>query len=842
MHKRIYKVIILTFIFVISLMFMSENIREEEITLKTTVKMGEAQFPLLYIKTGDYEINRLHGYSSNIDANVIREAMTPIDTEKSIQVRLEENGATVRKIKYEVRELKENVLLDEGEINALEQTKQGKEAKIKINGELLTGKEYAMKITASTETGKKIHYYTRIKYYETDYYLDEKMDFILTFQKKSMDKKKAEDLAKYLETNSSVDNSSFAKVNIYSSFENMSWGNLNPEVITEVVPTIKEFNTETAAVQLAYFIKAKTDSGTEVYQVKEFYRIRYTRDRVYLLNYERTMESIFDMALTSLAKSEFKVGITNETHMDLVTSGHNGNLAFVRQNSLWYYNLQQNSAVRVFSFLGEGEDYLRAGYDQHNIRILDMDEEGNIDFIVYGYMNRGDYEGKVALILYRFSSATKQIEELVYIPLETTYQILKEEIEHFNYVSDTDMFYFSVNATLYSYDIVAKTLKEIAVGIDETNFAPMIEDDGHGVAWIAKEEDKEVMTILDLENGQETKIMAPEKETIQIFGNIGANLIYGYVKKADIKETKEGAIITPAYQLEIVDVEGNIRKTYKKNNIYVVDVTVNDNIARLLRVKKANGKYQEVAFDSILSQGNTQIATVNMNSRVTELTKTEWYISLPQGFTMGTLPKVSTTSNAILKEDTTLYLDLQKEEKEQYYVYAYGNIIESTDDVTEAILLADKNVGVVVNQDNRLVWERGGRLNYKTLGQIKKVSVSQSVDSIGACLYMVLHYNHVNANASTLTAENKSIFNVLNEKLDCPLNLTGCTLDEVLYFISNGNPVIAMKDGSNAVLITGYDDSSVTVIDPQGKLSKMAMKNAEKIFKDAGNIFISYIN
>ena len=842
MHKRIYKVIILTFIFIVSLMFMSENIREEEITLKTTVKMGEAQFPLLYIKTGNYEINRLHGYSSNINANVVREAMTPIDAKKTIQVRLEENGAIIRKLKYEVRELKENVLLDTGEINALEQTEEGKEARIKINGELLTGKEYAMKFTASTESGKKIHYYTRIKYYETYYYLDEKMEFVLSFHKKSMDKNKASDLTKYLETNSSVDNSSFAKVNIYSNFENVSWGNLNPEVITEVVPTIKEFNTETASVQLVYFIKAKTDSGTEVYQVKEFYRIRYTRDRVYLLNYERTMESIFDMGLASLAKSEFKIGITNKTNMDLVTSGHNGNLAFVRENSLWYYNLQQNSAVRVFSFLGDGEDYLRDGYDQHNIRILDMDEEGNIDFIVYGYMNRGDYEGKVALILYRFSVATKQIEELAYIPLETTYQILKEEIEAFNYVSDTDMFYFSVNATLYSYDIVAKTLKEIAVGIDETNFAPMIENDGHGVAWIASEDDKEVMTILDLENGKETKIMAPDKEKIQIFGNIGANLIYGYVKKADIKETKEGAIVTPAYQLEIADVEGVVRKTYKKNNIYVVGVTVNSNIARLLRVKKVNGKYEQIAFDSILSQGNKQTATVKLTSRVTELTKTEWYISLPQGFTMPELPKVSTTLNAILKEDTTLYLDLQEEEKEQYYVYAYGSIIKSTDNVTEAILLADKNVGVVVNQDNRLVWERGGRLNYKTLSQMKQVSTSSSVDSIGACLYMLLHYNHISANATTLTAQNKSIFNVLSEKLDCPLNLTGCTLDEVLYFVSNGNPVIAMKDNTNAVLITGYDDSSVTVLDPQGKLSKVAMKNAEKIFKDAGNIFISYIN
>lgn len=842
MHKRVYKVIILSFIFIISLVFMSQNIKEEEISLKTTVEMGDAQLPLLYITTGGYEINRLHGYSSNIDANIIREVMTPVDSEKTIEVRFEENGASIRKIKYEVRELKENELLDSGEISALDQTDNGKKTKIKIDTALSTGKEYAMKITASLENSKKIHYYTRIKYYETDTYLDEKMDFVNTFHKKSLDKEKAEDLARYLESDPSIDNSSFAKVTIHSSFENFSWGTLEPEVITNIVPTIKEFNTETAAVQLVYFVKVKTDSGMETYQVKEFYRIRYTSDRIYLLNYERNMEAVFDIGLTSLAKSEFKIGITKDTNMELVTSGENGNLAFVRQNALWYYNLAQNRAVRVFSFLDGEDDYLREGYDQHNIRILNMDEEGNIDFTVYGYMNRGDYEGKVAVVLYRFSAANNQIEELVYIPLETTYQMLKEEVNGFSYVSTNDMFYFTVNATLYSYDIVAKQLREVAVGINENNFAAMIDNDGHAVAWTDTEDEKSVMTILDLETFQETKTEAKEGESLRIFGNIGANLIYGYVKNADITETKEGAIIMPAYRLEIVDGEGNIRKTYKKKNIYVADVEINENIAKLIRVKKTDGKYQEISFDSILSQGDTETAIVNLEPRVTEATKTEWYISLPAGFEMPGLPEVDATSNAILKEDTTLYLDLQEKEEEKYYVYAYGEIMTSTEDVAEAILLADENVGVVINEDNRLVWERSGKYNHKTLGQIQKVSVSQSVDSIGACLYMVLHYNHISADAEILTAEGKSIYNVLNENLTSPVNLTGCTLDEVLYFVSGGSPVIAMKDGNNAVLITGYDDSSITVIDPQGHLGKMSMKNGEKLFENAGNIFISYIN
>ena len=590
MHKRIYKVIILSFIFVISVILMSGNIKEQGISVKTTVEMEDSKLPLLYITTGGYEINRLHGYNSNMDANMVREAVTPIHADKTLEVRFAEKGEEVRKVSYEVRELKDNELLDSGEINALTQINSGKETKIKIGVALVTGKEYAMRITASLEDSTKIHYFTRIKYYETDYYLDEKMDFVLDFHKKSLDKVQAEELKRYLETDSGADNSSFAKVTIHSSFDNFSWGTLKPQVITEVVPTIKEFNTETAAVQLVYYVKAKTDSGEEVYLVEEFYRIRYTQNRVYLLNYERTMESVFDIDLTSMAKSEFKVGITQDTAMKLFTSGENNNLAFVRQDALWYYNLEQNRAVKVFGFLDENKDYLREGHDQHAVRILNMDEEGNIDFVVYGYMNSGDYEGKVALILYRFTAANNQVEELVYVPLETTYQMLKEEVAAFSYVSSNDMFYFTVNSTLYCYDIVAKQLKTVAIGINENNFAAMIEEGGHGAAWVDDVDGKSIMTILNLETGKEIKVEAESGESIQVYGNIGTNLIYGYVKNADITETKEGTVIRPVYHLEIVDVDGNVRKTYKKNDIYIADVEVNKNIARLLRVKKAAGK------------------------------------------------------------------------------------------------------------------------------------------------------------------------------------------------------------------------------------------------------------
>ncbi|MFW5676680.1 MAG: hypothetical protein ACOCNL_10430, partial [Acetivibrio ethanolgignens] len=320
MHKRVYKLLILLTVFVAALFFMSGHIKEEEITLENTVKMKEATFPLLYLKSGGYAMNQLHGYSSNIAAGKIRETITPLDSRKTIEIFLEEKGREIKKLKFEVRKPGDIQVLESGLISALEEGDGVKTAKLKLSANLDTSREYALKLTAVTDDGEKLHYYTRIKYYETDFFLKEKLDFVARFHESSMDKKKAASLAAYMEPSKTEDNTSLARVTIHSSLDNLSWGNLEPEVITEIIPSIKEINVETAAVLLDYFVSADTESGQCVYRVKEFYRIRYTSNRIYLLNYERTMEELFDIEKTSVSKSDFKIGIASEENLDLMTN------------------------------------------------------------------------------------------------------------------------------------------------------------------------------------------------------------------------------------------------------------------------------------------------------------------------------------------------------------------------------------------------------------------------------------------------------------------------------------------------------------------------------------------
>ena len=73
-------------------------------------------------------------------------------------------------------------------------------------------------------------------------------------------------------------------------------------------------------------------------------------------------------------------------------------------------------------------------------------------------------------------------------------------------------------------------------------------------------------------------------------------------------------------------------------------------------------------------------------------------------------------------------------------------------------------------------------------------------------------------------------------------NLTGCTVDEALYYVSCGSPVFAMTGGSDAVLLTGYDSSNVILYDPAlGASRRVLLDEADDMFADAGSIFITYL-
>lgn len=854
MTKLVYRIIILAFLFIASLFYFSKDIKEEVFfTEEKTTPMGEASFPIVYLAIDGAVINELQGYSNQINANMIRESILPITQEQNFTVRIDEQENEVKRVIYEIREFHKNKLVETDTINALDYVEEQKSAKVRIKAELTENIEYAVKITLVTSESKKMNYYTRIKKMSTPYY-EEKLDFVMDIHNSLMDKKKAEDIIAYLEPKGDADNSSFSYVNINSSFEMVSYGDLNPKVISRVVPTITDISTDIALVELEYITSCETEYGVENYLTVEHFRVRYTPQRMYLLNYERTMETLFQPDHISLTKNELKLGITRETDIPLEIKSDSSKLAFVRQRELWYYNLLDDKAIKVFSFAETDTDYVRDFYGEHNVRILNMDDDGNISFMVYGYMNRGVYEGKVGIVLYQYYSGDNRIEELVYIPINIPYQMLKEEIDSFSYMNSQKIFYFTLNHSIYSYNLITKGVTVIAEGIYNDNF--VFSKEQHYIAYQDSSDPAKSKNIyiMDLETGAivtipaERSSLAGEEVSICILGHVDDNIIYGYGYTSDITTGIDGQTLVPMYKIRIVDGNGKILKEYQKEDYYITSILVEDNVIALERMTKVtkdgNPSFALVEGDSILNQRIVVTKSIEINKRITDKMKTEYYISLPSKYKIEKRPVQKTSINTIIHEDTTLRMENTDTLPDKYTVYSFGKVEGMYDNLGDSVKAAYETLGVVVDKEQRVLWERVIRGNTVDISNsLNRVNAGGSKGSLMAAAQMLITHSMGNVTVKDTSLTVSSVHEFLQEYMgDGLLNLTGASMDEILYYVHLRRPVVAMKNSTEAVVIVGYDPYNITVYDPNlSRTTKIGLRDSASMFKGAGNVFFSYV-
>jgi hypothetical protein len=845
--RLIYRVIILIAVFIISLSYFSRDIKEVVFDIDNTTTMEDATFPLVTIKTGTDTINLLHGYSSNIDANKVRDTVIPLGIDKVFEVLIDQKDYDIKKLNYEVREFVGDNLIESDTVSVFDETDDGISARVKLKADLKQEKEYAVKITLVTSESKKIYFYQRIKLYDNAY-LNEKLSFVMNFHEAIMDKAAAEGIIRYLEPSNEADNTTLAYVNIHSSFDLITWGSLKPVILTKIVPSVKEINKDTASIELKYIAEAEIDGRMENYQITEFYRIRYTTERVFLWNYERYMESIFDVSLASVSKNELKLGITSDLEVPYVAGADKSKVAFIRNRELWYYDLDLNEITRVFSFRQEKTDYIRDLYDQHNIRIINMDAEGNIHFLVYGYMNRGQYEGRVGLLLYRYIRAENRIEELAYIPVDEPYQIMKENIGDLLYVNAKGVFFFHISNNIYSYSLITKKLTVVASDVDTKRVAVL--KDLYCAVWQEKADVamSDNICIMNLETGKTDTIQAPSGYSILLMDKIDSNIIYGYVNKDYITTMIDGYVMAPVSSLEIATKDKKVLKKYSSNGYYISDIVVNDNIIELKRVIKLaeDGRitYIPAEVDSIMSQRKAKEAIVDVYARVTDQALTEQYMTLPPNFVMKELPKIKKTVNTVIAQDPTVRIPEQESDKLLYYPFTVTGVKGAYEKASDAIGIAREGLGVVLNSDCQLIWERGVKATSAVISGFDSLDFKAVPDApVEGSLSIILKFQGMDIPIDSLYTGSSSAYEVLQSYSKyTPIRLTGITLDDALYYVSKGKPVLAMTGVNNAVVIYGYDAYNINVADPAtGKKTKIGIQDSAKLFEEAGNIFISYL-
>ena len=127
---------------------------------------------------------------------------------------------------------------------------------------------------------------------------------------------------------------------------------------------------------------------------------------------------------------------------------------------------------------------------------------------------------------------------------------------------------------------------------------------------------------------------------------------------------------------------------------------------------------------------------------------------------------------------------------------------------------------------------------------ITEDEASENRSSLAVCLETVLQYEGISRSVEHLLERGDTILDILASDLtECTiLDLSGCSLDAVLYYVNQDIPVLATLEDGNAVLIVGFNELNIVLMDPStGTLYKKGMNDSTEWLTENGNRFITYV-
>lgn len=839
MKKTIIRIAVCVVVFLASALIIGSIMNQGHNNM--TMEMAPATLPMITMESGGVACNELHGNTVEMDVAYQKDCITLLGEGRQANFTVDTFGREITGISTEVRSIDGSRLIENSEVTGWKANGKSFSVSLTLKDLIDTNTQYSLTLILELEGEQKVYYYTTILWND-DVHISEILEFATDFHGKLYDKEVAKELTKYLEPNSKLtDNGTFHKVNIHSSFQQITWGSLEPVQEDAASIRLTQISGNVASLLMDFVVSTGEGKNKIYYNVEEYYRVRYTSERMYLLDYERTMTQIPDTT-RMYANDKILLGITDE-NVDMMESADGNTVVFSDMGQLLSYNAATNGLTVIFSFYDKDNADRRTLYDNHGIKILDVDEGGNVKFAVYGYMNRGRHEGETGIQIISYDNSLNTIEEEVYIPYSKSYAVLKDEMEQLLYRNRQQHVYFFLENGVYDVDLENRSAEQL-VSIRQDD-SLQVSENHEIIVWQEGDDinHSNQLNVRNLNTGEQTVIRAEDGEAIRPLGFMGEDIIYGVARESDIRTENSGQIFYPMYKVCISNSSGNNLKEYGQDGIYIVDCAIEGNQITLSRIQRSeNGSYQEILNDQIMNNveeepGQNKVVTADIDIY-------ERYVQIQTKTTIDTKTiKVLNPKEVVFEGGRELTLDAVSEVS-RYYVYnAYGvqGIYSAPG---KAVKEAYDSSGVVTNDRGITVWLKGNRVSRNQIMAIKEESVTDQKNSLTVCLDNILRHAGITRNTEYDLAQGKTAIQILEENMTGVqvLDLSGCSLDAVLYYVNQDIPVLAILEDGEAVLVTGFNEFNVVIMEPStGKLYKKGMNDATTWFAENGNHFISYM-
>lgn len=246
MKKFLIRSTVFLLTFVVTLMVASRLLNKDRDNL--TMEMGRATLPVITMLWNGMEYNPIYGCTSSVNPAFLRDQITILGENRKASFKIRTYGRNVTGIGAQVRSgdgarLIETIVIDQYDVQNGEI-----QAELALKDLIEPGQEYVISIELEMDGWQQAWYHARAVW-DAESLVGEQLKFVADFHEKLYHREEAKALVKYLESNSKLEsNTSFHKVNIHSSFKQITWGDLKVSEIRKPTFTLKEINGQNASV------------------------------------------------------------------------------------------------------------------------------------------------------------------------------------------------------------------------------------------------------------------------------------------------------------------------------------------------------------------------------------------------------------------------------------------------------------------------------------------------------------------------------------------------------------------------------------------------------------------
>lgn len=740
--------------------------------------MEESRLPVVYAICGGMAVNPMRGHFDTAPADTV----TVLPENRKLEIRIDTFGNTIAGVSYEIWNLSkdhfiEKTTLEDGVTkgSAYGAPAAGAPAGAVLPIQNLIDRDEFYLLIITLDIGEqRINYSTKILWTDNDYAFS-MIALAKEFNEKTFDYESARDLVQYMEYSNVESTDDLSHVTLRSSFSQLTWNDTGMKLSSEPEIYVRELSGIMGAIEVIY----GTQTETEKYNNTDEFTMRMGADRIYIMNYERSTYEIFDGLKHRFSGRQIMLGITDSSGLQTVKSENGQFIAFKTDRELWCFDQENEEAVNIFSFRSEK----RSSSRDHNIKILSVDDDGTVDFAVYGYMNRGRHEGYSGLVYYSFSPKTDVTTEVFFAPIANPYGLIKEEIDELCAKGGNGMFYFKQGDTVYGVDLKSLEMMEVMTGPlysnnTQTRFAWRSNDGG--------------ITVMDLATGATHQISAENGDTLSILTFYGDDIVIGRGREAETWYIGKRVRSLPSYKLEIYDSNLEMIMEYGKTNLYIDDFVKTDN-RFLFNLYRKTGKndFEKQSADTIVCSDSesTAQASVVLDKEIRNTKKLR--VSVPESISYeitGTLSLRESPAAGII-----------------FMAYANGCYRGSSGKMADALNRMYDDMGWITDRNGKCIYARVDRGAYHTIrNPLQKAK--PLTDALP------------DFTVNTVTDDGYLL-----------IDGYGMTLHQTLGFVYKDYPVAVIDKNGNYSLIYGFDANKVKLVEPNGNTYTIDRDSAEAL-------------